>query len=105
MTLSVCAIASAQYHIRPSPHAQDGSILFEGILHDLARAATIARQLAIPNRDQNVAMIYHIPARLSVGILTQFCLAVRIAALVPDAPRPQQDRFTASAEQFGKLFS
>jgi hypothetical protein len=58
----------------------------------------IARRLSIPNRDKHVAMIDHMPARLRVGILAQFGLTLRIAALIPNVPRPQQDRLTASAE-------
>ena len=44
--------------------------MFEGVLDNLGRATAFMRWIAIPNGDENVAMVHYIPAYLRVGILS-----------------------------------
>jgi hypothetical protein len=72
-----------------SPHLDNRTILLPGVLDDLGRATAVAGRLAVPNSDEDIAMIYHVPAHRGVGIAAQFSLGSRIAAVVLDAVRSQ----------------
>src|SRR5208337_4446013 len=59
--IETIVVVAVQHFKRISPHPDDRPALLLGVLDGLGRATAAARRLAVPNGDEDVAMIHHIP--------------------------------------------